>query len=422
MTLAEKRQKRGQLVQQMRAIQAKADDEKRSLSAEESQNWDKIDAEQEKLKGEIEREEKESSRSARLAELDAELSRPASAAQRPAAGGGARSQGTNVLESAEYRSAVDAYIRGELDMAGVRAQIEARAETLQVGLFAKAGALVMPQQMAAGLLQAVDNETFMLQLASVERITQAESLGIATLDTDIDDADWTVELKTGSQGDLAVGKRELRPHPAAKRVLVSNTLLRRTAGGAESLVNQRIAYKFGVTLEKGGLTGTGFQQPLGAFIANANGIPTSRDVSTGNTATEIKADGLIEAKHAIKSAYWNSPKFSWIFHRDAVKVIRKQKDGNGQYLWAPGLTGGVPDRILEVPYKMSEYAPNTFTSGLYVGIIGDWRYYQFVIAMDFTLQRLTELYAETNKTGFIGRMEADGQPVMAEAFARVKLG
>jgi HK97 family phage major capsid protein len=70
---------------------------------------------------------------------------------------------------------------------------------------------------------------------------------------------------------------------------------------------------------------------------------------------------------------------------------------------------------------MSEYAPNTFTTGLYVGLIGDWSQYWIVDALDLTIQRLVELYAETNQTGFIGRMETDGAPVLAEAFARVKL-
>jgi HK97 family phage major capsid protein len=420
MTLAEKQQKRGQLIEQMRALQAKADAEKRSLSAEETTSWDALDADQDKLRLEIESDQKASGRSARMAELEASIKKTSDSGARPQPGGSASARAMSVLETAEYRSAFDAYLRGELDMREVRSQVEARVDTLQVGLFAKGGALVMPQQMAAGLIQAVDDETFMLALASVERVTQAESLGIGTLDTDVDDPDWTAELKTGNQSDLAVGKREMRPHPLAKRVLASNTLLRRTAGGAEALVNRRLAYKFGIAFEKGCLTGDGVRKPLGVFIASNDGVPTSRDVSTGNTATAIQADGLIEAKHSIKAAYW--PRLTWMFHRDAVKQIRKLKDGNGQYLWAPGLSGGLPDRILEAPYKVSEYAPNTFTTGLYVGAIGDFSYYQIVIALDMTVQRLTELYAESNKTGFIGRMEADGQPVLAEAFARVKLG
>ena len=70
---------------------------------------------------------------------------------------------------------------------------------------------------------------------------------------------------------------------------------------------------------------------------------------------------------------------------------------------------------------MSEYAPSTFTTGLYVGIIGDFQWYWIAESLRFELQRLDELYAATNQVGFIGRLEADGMPVLAEAFTRVAL-
>jgi len=43
------------------------------------------------------------------------------------------------------------------------------------------------------------------------------------------------------------------------------------------------------------------------------------------------------------------------------------------------------------------------------------------VALNISIQVLTELYAETNQTGFIGRYELDGMPVLEEAFARLKL-
>ena len=70
---------------------------------------------------------------------------------------------------------------------------------------------------------------------------------------------------------------------------------------------------------------------------------------------------------------------------------------------------------------MSEYAPNTFTTGLYVGIIGDFSRYWIVDSLQLQFQRLVELYAATNQVGCIGRAETDAVPVLAEAFARVKL-
>jgi HK97 family phage major capsid protein len=211
----------------------------------------------------------------------------------------------------------------------------------------------------------------------------------------------------------------LNPSPLAKRIKVSQTLLRLATLSAEDIVMQRLGYKFAVSEEKAFLTGTGANQPLGVFTASTYGISTSRDVSTGNSTTAIAADNLFEVKYSLKGQYHS--RAAWMFHRDAVKQIAKLKDGNGQYLWVPSLQAGSPDRLLNMPVYMSEYAPNTFTTGLYVGILGDWSQYYIADTMDMTVQRLVELYAESNQVGFIGRMEVDGMPVLQEAFARVKL-
>ena len=71
------------------------------------------------------------------------------------------------------------------------------------------------------------------------------------------------------------------------------------------------------------------------FTTSDEGFSTSRDVSTENTATGIKADGQIEAKAGLREPY--RKKATWVFHPDAVKQIHKRKDGDGQYLWSPGI-------------------------------------------------------------------------------------
>jgi len=189
--------------------------------------------------------------------------------------------------------------------------------------------------------------------------------------------------------------------------------------GVDGIVRSRLGYKFAVVQDNAFLNGTGAQQPLGVFTASDNGIPTSRDVSTGNLATELRFDGLKECEYSIKAGYRRVA--SWIFHRDAVKMISKLKDGEGRYIWQPSVVVADPDRILDIPVRESEYAPNTFESGLYVGILGDFRFYWIIDALTLTIQVLLELYAATNQNGYIGRLEADGMPVLAEAFARVKL-
>jgi len=408
MTLKELRQKRGSIVEQMNTLNDKALEEKRSLTPEESEKWEAMDAEQDGLRKQIERTEK----SAALAK---EMSETRNRTEFPE---GKKKEGEKrdvpYIASDEYRAAFAHYLasseRPNTD--------EFRA--LQADSDVIGGYLVAPQQFVADLIKFVDDLVFIRGLATVTPVVQADSLGIPSLDVDPADSDWTAEIQTGSEdSDMAFGKRELFPHPLAKRIKVSNKLLRVAALPVEQIVRDRLAYKFAVTEEKAFLTGTGSNQPLGVFTASPDGISTGQDVSDGNTATTVEGDGLINAKYSLKAAYWD--RAVWIFHRDVVKQIRKLVDLNGQYIWQPGLQAGQPDRILDSPFRMSEFAPNTLTTGLYAGIIGDFSRYWIADALNMQVQRLVELYAETNQTGFIGRAELDGMPVLEEAFIRVTL-
>lgn len=408
------REQRGKLATDMRAITDKAYAEKRDLTAEELQQhsdlFDKVDG----LRGQITAEERQLEVDREAAEVELRTKDDKKVQSK---GGPADPSLPSETEQRQLK-AFNHFLRyGKID--GVEGAEELRA--LQAGVDIEGGYLLAPQTFIASILQAMDNAVFVRSKATKFRITTAESLGVPTLDTDIDDADWTTELGTGNEDtSMRFGKRELRPHPFAKRIKISKKLMRSSAIPIEAFVQGRLAYKFGVTGEKAYMTGDGNKKPLGLFTASNDGIPTSRDVATDNTANAITFDGLINAKYSVKSAYW--PKSEWVFHRDAVKNLTKLKDLEGQYIWRDGVRAGEPDRLLNAPINISEYAPNTFTSGLYVGLFGDLSNYWIVDALDIQVQRLVELYAESNQDGLIGRAESDGMPVLAEAFARVKLG
>lgn len=212
---------------------------------------------------------------------------------------------------------------------------------------------------------------------------------------------------------MEFGKRELIPTMLTKLVKVSMKLINRVPD-VETLVANRLGYKFAISQEKAFLTGSGAGQPLGVFVASNDGIPTSRDMATDNLQTAFTADGLINCKYHLKSQYWRNAR--WIFHRTAVRNIAKLKDGEGQYIFDLATNS-----LLGFPLHTSEYAPSTFAAGLYVGILGDFSKYWIADGMAYSVQRLVELYARNNQVGLIGRMEADGMPVLAEAFARVTL-
>ena len=419
------REELGSLDKQSKAILDTAENEGRSITAEETQEWDKLDDRVNAVTKEIEIREKQAARSAQLEEG---MGRKSDAPDPGATMGTSADEeivtydlgndhilrleeGSDlaVRDSAEYREAFDQYLTS-----GVAAGMQVTPDTK--------GGYITTTRFEALLIKDIDNAVQMRELGTVlPPLGKAVSLGIPTLDTDLADADWTAEVPASdiSEDDaLRLGTRELMPHLSTKLVKVSEKLLRTAVIPPETLVRQRMAYKFGVTEEKAFLTGDGAQQPLGVFTASSSGISTGQDTTAASTTT-FTADELIDVEASIKEGY--AMRGTWLMHRDTMKIIRKLKDGNGQYLWLPGIAGGDPATILAHPYRLSEYAPNTFTTGLYVLMFGDFSYYWIADALGMTIDRLGELFKLKNQIGFKGARETDGMPVLESAFARLIL-
>jgi HK97 family phage major capsid protein len=385
-------------------------DNPKGLSAEDSATYDKIMAEFDVKIAHAQRIERDRAAVATMAEIQAPQ-------QRLGIGGSA--SGSEV-EQRQVQLLRQWFKGGALTAA--------ERKDLSAGVDAQGGYLVAPAVLANGIIKFVDDEVYLRRLATVIPMDVGTELIAPTWDTDPADADWLTEVASVTT-DTAMrsGLRTLRPTRLSKEVKISRTLVNQSRVNIEQWVQARLAYKFGVTEEKAFLSGTGAAgQPLGVFTASAQGIPTSRD-TTASATTSFTADNLLDTKHALKAAYWARPSTRWCMHRDTVARIRKLKDGNGNYLWSPGLgpgggiTNGLPPTICDVPYLVSEYAPNTFTTGQYVAMIGDFSYYYIAETGRYELQVLAELYASTDQIGYIGRTYLDGQPVLAEAFQRLKL-
>jgi len=314
----------------------------------------------------------------------------------------------------EMRAAFTDYIRN-----GNKASFEIY-NALQQSVPTQAGNLVAPEKFVMELIKELDNNLFIRQKCKVLPALQgAQSLGYPKRTTRMGAAIWGTEISAPTPDTaLAFGKKEFKPNPATAEILLSKTLIR-NAPEVDGIVRAEMAMVFGELLETAYLKGTGVGQPLGLFTASANGISVARDVSTGNTATALTFDGLIEAKYSVKDQYQKA--CEWIFHRDAIKQIAKIKDLEGQYIWQPSLIIDRPDMLLGKAMNSSEYAPNVFTAGLYAGLYGDLKNYWICDSLAMEMQVLMELYARTNQVDYIARLETDGMPVLEEAFARIKL-
>lgn len=84
--------------------------------------------------------------------------------------------------------------------------------------------------------------------------------------------------------------------------------------------------------------------------AAPNGIVTAAGSGvTGATATgAFTADNLIDLAHSVDGAYVRQGA-GWMMRRSTMGALRKLKDGQGQYLYVPAATVGVPDSFMGFP-------------------------------------------------------------------------
>lgn len=440
-TCVELREERATLISEARKTWTEAEKREGGATAEDRSAFDKAMEAADKLKAEYERIEGDEARSKKLKEAEEELARPAERRSRPIdeEARERESRRTEGEERAAKGRKLDAWrhwlrtgeVREDLRPEQRAAADLAEARDVTIATASAGGYLITPVQISDDIVSQMDNLVFVRELCrasgSITTVTSAQKLGIRQKTTRLNAADWTTEVGTVSADtNLAFGRRDLEPQQLTKLVLVSNRTLM-LSRDAEKEVNDELAYQLSVAQENGFLNGSGSAQPLGVFTASSSGIPSGQDV-TAASATVIAGDDLINAKFSLKQMYLKGPSVSWIFHRNVVKAIRKIKmssaggtAGDQQYIWSPGLTEGAPDRVLDIPYAISEYAPSSIATGQYVAVLGNFKYYRIAELPNIMVQRLVELYAATGEVGFMGRHWVDGSPVLGEAFVRLKM-
>jgi len=382
-----KKEQRAKLIAELRAMHELAQKENRAFTDDESKAFAEKEAEVRKLSQEIAAEERE----ALLKGFTTEL---------PKTEGESRGEVSDKMK--EFRNYL---LNGE-------------KRDISVG---SGGGALSPQEFVAEIIKGVENDSPLYGLVRKFPLSEAKSLGAPYEAADASDASWTAEVPVSditADATLAYSLRELSPNTLVKLIKISDKLVKVSALPIEQIVKEKITEKLVAAFENGITVGTGSGQPLGVFTASANGVPTSRDVTTAGAT--LASDDLIKTKMSLKPAYRR--KARWVMSTDILTDCLLLKDKNDQYLWRPGLRDGDPDTLLGLSVIESAYAPSTKTSGSYIAVLGDFSYYWWAYVDGIEIKNLVELFALKNQLGFKGTAYADGAPVLAEAFSRVKVG
>lgn len=108
-------------------------------------------------------------------------------------------------------------------------------------------------------------------------------------------------------------------------------------------VARQAAVGMGTAVNAGLTTGTGTTQPTGLSVGASSAVTGGTGVLGGPSA-----DNLVDMVYTCPSPYRRQGA-AWQMRSSTLGVVRKLKDTNGQYLWAPGLVPGQPDQLLGYP-------------------------------------------------------------------------
>jgi HK97 family phage major capsid protein len=221
-------------------------------------------------------------------------------------------------------------------------------------------------------------------------------------------AQWVQEQGTRSETTgLTYGMDEIPTHEMYALVDITNQMLEDAAFNMESEVRAEATEQFAKAEGAAFLSGSGVGRPFG-FLNNAS-IAT---VNSG-AAAALTADGLLSVYYGIKTDYARAA--VWMLNRSTIGQIRRLKDGDGEYLWAPGLAGGVPNSINGAPYVEAADMPDVGASAKPVAF-GDFRR-GYVIVDRIAMEMLRDPYtqATSGAVRMIFRRRVGGQVVLPEA-------
>jgi HK97 family phage major capsid protein len=216
------------------------------------------------------------------------------------------------------------------------------------------------------------------------------------------------ETRTESTGQ-AYGLEDIPANEQWIEAYVSMSLLEDSVFDVEAEVKMDAAEQFGVMEGTAFTTGNGNKKPEGFLTA------TGTNAINSLAAADVTADGILDLKYSLKTGYAREGAF--VLNRKTLRNTRKLKDGNGQYLWMPGLAQGRPNTIDGDPYEEFPDMPDP-ASGAKIMAFGAWRRAYIIVdrlAIQVVRDGLTR--ASSGQVKFIMRRRVGGQVVLAEAIS-----
>jgi HK97 family phage major capsid protein len=270
-----------------------------------------------------------------------------------------------------------------------------------------AGGFAIGGRLLAELIKQEARESAMRRLCRVISDVEGDELTVPLQRQRLTDAEWTTEIATRSaDGVEPFGALDLHPYPLAKRIRVSNKLLRSNPL-AESFVVAMLADAVAVPEERAFLRGDGSGEPLG--LLNTPSIGSYTTAAAGAlTIADVK-----RWIYTLPASYHTGAVA--LMHVDTARMLA-ELDTAGALIQGGRLLGRYPMEFSD-QFPSAGTNPASLASGAPLAVLGDFSGYIIADGSKPALFRLAELYAATNELGLQVEKDTDGGCAVPRGFS-----
>jgi len=366
----------------------------KALASDESEQWDKIQADIDQVQGEIARNRQVK----RSKELIADAAAEARGNRAPS-----ETQVGNEGGSEAYTRAFDKWMRrGHGAMTPEeRSILITRGTDPQTTATDNLGGYAVPESFGDKLIQAMAAFGGMLEVSDVVRTSNGAAMPFPVINETAIKGRLLAENAAMAVKDVAFGTASLGAYVYTSDIVkLSYQLIQDNAVNLEQVLLPLLSNRLGRIVNEHLTTGDGSAKPTGFLTSAASG-------KTATAAAAFTRGELIDLQHSVDSAYRGTAR--WMFNDTTLAAIRKLSIGSAddRPLWQAGMQLGAPDLLEGKPYTINNDMPDA-AAGTTPIAFGDFQNYRVRMVKDVTMVEMNELYSANLQKGFAAYTRVDG--------------
>jgi len=226
------------------------------------------------------------------------------------------------------------------------------------------------------------------------------------------------ETNTPALKEIVINMKEIYSMPATTQILLDDAIKDIAAWLADE-VSIDFAEAEGLGFVS---TGNGVESPksLNAYTKVANSSYSWGNlgyIASGHASLFNNVDKLISLQMALKPIYLAGSSF--LMNRSTLETVRLFKDGDGKYIWRPGVELGAPNSILGYPVDIDDNV-DSIGAGKYPIYFGNFKRGYLIVDRQ-GIRVLRDNLTEKGKVLFYTTKRVGGGVVMYEAIKAFKI-